>query len=464
MAATLSYGRSFERSLRQPAPRAGAGDQDSARKYFYERLMQISYRHTYYNREDGACPDFVAMPTPSTTALMRSLGLLFKNERTGFSVFYDTRRRREILNYLRRQAGDGQSDPRRRFEVWTRLSFVLVLDQPWFFSFTELPLGTNPAQKNFYFSNTQAHAVRGVPVLNTGRHVTAEELLEVASTQVTVRTPQSVERVEVRDIAGGVVECVPRCVRRRAARRQDPDALTCRDAAIPQPGDTVVCRDQVEIDFSLLPEDKYVLESVGTAGLVKSWTVLYTQARPQPVAFIDLLFTQPRAGVGEADLYPVRDLFPSPSDPDRARIEGVGYQLRFEARSSLWDYYIVPQDPAERLENLSIEAPPPLAFPGPVEVVLANGARAYLFESNQPIVLQQQSDAHFRLYGRRALMSSDGVLMDRLPVASVQQVQPAGRDPLLAAPRPVPAARRRAARRAARTAEADTHADIIVYV
>src|SRR4051794_14977872 len=76
----------------------------------YARLMQVAIRHSYYG--DDACHDFIAQPTPPTRELMRSLGLLFQREPTGFSVLYDVGRAEGLFSYLRQQgtppgAGEG---------------------------------------------------------------------------------------------------------------------------------------------------------------------------------------------------------------------------------------------------------------------------------------------------------------------------------------------------------------------
>ena len=90
---------------------AGAGAQ-RPRKFSYERLMQVSVRHSYYNAARGECADFDISPTPTTAVLMRDLGLLYRYEGAGFSVLYDETRKDVLLNYLARQRVPDAASPR----------------------------------------------------------------------------------------------------------------------------------------------------------------------------------------------------------------------------------------------------------------------------------------------------------------------------------------------------------------
>ncbi len=148
------------------------------RKVFYQRLARVSVEHTYYDHRGDRSPDFVARPTRATAELMRNLGLLFRREETGFSVLYDELTEDSLFQYLRRQYPRNSYPPSQRpcdeaqspcyqerrdtvaRGVWTRLSFVLALSDPYFVNFTQIPADTNPALENFYFSNQDAHQPR----------------------------------------------------------------------------------------------------------------------------------------------------------------------------------------------------------------------------------------------------------------------------------------------------------------
>jgi hypothetical protein len=328
------------------------------------------------------------------------VGLQFRDEGTGFSVLYDERRAGALLDYLRRQE---RPRPAPAHQVWTRLSFALVARDRLFVNVTRMPLATNPAERNFYFTNRCARAMEpgGPLLLNPPGCPEGGDLVDVVGPQVVRRTPADVERVEVRDVSGEVVLCMPRCVRRSP---DDP---------------RLVCTPRVTLDLSLLPEDLYVIEKVGYGGrpVRPPRTVLYTLADPVPIAFVDLLFTSPRGGPDSA--YPVRDLF-SPA----ARVVPTDYALEFDARACTWVYDVAPRDARRPLEGLRIEAAPPVRFEGPVDVRLADGSPAYRFRSEVPLVLEQQPRLALRLLGRRAPVGLDGVLMERMPAASAREVEP----------------------------------------
>lgn len=407
------------------------GEDLGAARNRYARLMQVDIRHGYYAEagETGACPDFRAAPTPPTRELMRSLGLLFLNESAGFSILYEPARAEGLYWYLRQHGTPPNGG--KESQYWTRLSFVLSLKNLSFINFTEIPIDTNPTQQNFYFTNQDAHDLLdqaapqvGPAILNKNKWVDGAALLPVEGPELRVRTPPDVKEVVVLDIAGQPVLAEFRCVPTQASPP------------------TQVCRDVVFLDFTTLPEDKYVIEYVMQPGATPllSRPILYTVAEPIPLCFIDLLFTKPSEtadGVYPVGLYPEVD---TNDDPHKAAagnpetksgaIRPVRYMLRFEARATYWRYYIVPQPQREELEDLAIEPvgdTPPVSFSGPTRVRLATGALAYRFVSNDRLLLRQHSSYRFRLRGwTRRAPASDDILVACLPVASSKQVLPEG--------------------------------------
>lgn len=382
----------------------------------YARLMQVEIQHGYYaNAEsDGACPDFNAQPTPPTQKFMRSLGLIFFPEAAGFSILYDINRSEGLFDYLRRQgmAPKGSVKP----QYWTRLSFTLSLNNLTFINFTEIPIDTNPTKKNFYFTNQDAHGQEPEIILNKEERVDGAALLPVEGSEVRVLTPPVVDKVVALDIAGQPVSFEVAGVRLPYVPRCVPV-----DGSPP----TEVCRTSVYLDFATEDEDKYVICATNADGApLWEWPIVYTTAEPNPLCFIDLLFSQPTAT--EDGIYPVQDLHPE----DETAIVPVRYLLRFKARSTFWRYYIVPQSPEKTLDDLVIETMgemPPVSFAGPIKVWLVNGAPAYCFISDERLLLQQQSAYRFRLKGLVRLQPAvDDVLVGRLPVAGTTQVLPEG--------------------------------------
>ena len=429
--------RASEIALFQPRNRASS-DPPVMHGSRYGILAQVSIRNTYYNNSEGRCPDFRVYPTAATRLLMATLGLLLKDEGIGFSVLYDMNRAENLFNFLRHQAERGFQVPEVT-GVWTRLSFALSLRNPYFINFTAIPVDTEPTKLNFYFSNQEAHVGPGGEViLNQGKWVVADERLPVIPTQYQVLVSDRVMAVQVNAISGVEVITEPRCSSHVHSFENNFDKA---DIGVSSP--PLFCSEIVYLNFSLLPEDKYTIEKIGYDGkpVEEPRPVLYTAPYPTPLCFIDLLFTDPLIEPGAPPspsraegIYPVRDLWGiNPS------VVPVDYHLDFRRRRTIWNYYIAPQPGSEKLVDLRIvdvtrrDQLDPLSgkitFNGPCCVRLANGSTAYRFISKEKIPLEEQSQLRFQLRGRRkGLAPTESVLIDRLPVASSQQVLPLTRE------------------------------------
>jgi hypothetical protein len=413
---------SFMRALATPTPVPDDDGPALPRSYKYERLARVSLLDTYYNAGGDACPDFVCWPTPSSAVLMQDIGLLFRKERDGFSVLYDTRRRYGLIEFLRGQYSPPPQiepaccpDPRLRTGepgVWTHLSFVLALQNPAFLNFTDLPIGLNPSRFNLYFNNREAHRVRGLGLLlNPGPYVQCptrprearkpgqSELLRVLDGQYPVPTGVDGARaacVCVVDVRGEVMICRPTCVTRDGREH---------------------CTERLYLDFSVLPMGRYQIRWLNAAGEVLGrLDVIYTESYPVPLCFVDLFFTDPSVTPGpsgdEPGLFPVTGLW-----SDAPQIRGLDYRLRFRRRSVPWNYYVVPQ---RDLLDLRIEGDG--SFEGPTRRVLPNGRPAWLFTSTEPLALEQLSTRRLTLYGRPADATRETALYDPLPLAAPGQV------------------------------------------
>jgi hypothetical protein len=394
------------------------------RKYEFHPLMQVSIHHSYYNIPGQPCPDFEFAPTPTTQELMSNLGLLFRREPTGFLVLYDTRGTDRLLSYLRRHVDEQK-------EVWSWLSFMLTPQNVFFINFTDVDIGVEASEQNFYFSNQTAHEQDGRILLNPAGKDISTSLEPVLPAQVATRLDEDTLEVQVRDIANHVVLCLPRCVPRGLLRERARGPLTCqqvddffrKDPSPPSrragPRD---CTDLLFVDFADLPGGRYSIDAVLNAYPLRVSLVhgVYEPVTPTPLCFIDLLFTAPSAS--SPGIYPVRNLF---SRKEEAEIVPVHYELQFERRSTRWNYYIVPPAgaPFEHLRIIDPEHPQRDYFDGPKKEPLATGTQAYRFTAREKFALELHSSYRFQLRGRRpATLAHENVLVDRLPVASAQQV------------------------------------------
>jgi hypothetical protein len=419
----MSVGLSnFARALRAPTPVADDDGPTLPRSYQYEVLARVSLLDTYYNASDDACPDFSFWPTPTTAELMHDIGLLFRKERSGFSVLYDTRRRAGLIDFLRRQCSPEPvpvttccptpSQPTGAPGVWTRLSFVLALQNTMFLNFTDLPIGLNPARFNLCFDNRQAHRVRGLGLLlNPGpfvrcptrprdeRATDLSELRPLVDGQYPVPIGVGTRRAEcvrVTDVRGEVVICRPACMTRDGREH---------------------CTERVYLDFSVLPMGRYQIQWLGPDEiLLRHLDVVYTESYPVPLGFVDLFLTDPSLAcgqtAGESGYFPVSGLW-----TDAPVVRGLDYRLRFRRRATTWNYFVVSE---REIDNLRIEGS--VAFQGPTRVKLANGRTAWRFASERPLAIEQLSRYRFALLGRPKDASRETPLYDPLPLAAPAQV------------------------------------------
>jgi hypothetical protein len=132
--------------------------------------------------------------------------------------------------------------------------------------------------------------------------------------------------------------------------------------------------------------------------------------RPIPIAVIDIFL-----GAGDS---PGACPMPSVDGPHDASV--VSYDVVFEARRTYWRYHIVSQAGSGPLDNLTID---PAMFLGPFPETLINGDEGHRFLSKEPIGLASLSDARWSLHGRRrARMTRDAMLVERLPVPAARHV------------------------------------------
>ena len=140
-----------------------------------------------------------------------------------------------------------------------------------------------------------------------------------------------------------------------------------------------------------------------------------TDFRPIPIALVEIVLRNGNSPGGCAmpvDGIPV-------TDP-------VSYEVLFEARKVFWRYHIVPQAGSGPLDNLTID---PAMFLGPFPETLINGDEGHRFLSKEPIALANISTARWSLQGRRrARMTRDAMLVERLPVPAASHVCLLGTD------------------------------------
>lgn len=395
---------------------AGFGTSEAGIGFYYDRLMQVAINNTFYNAESRHDPDFTIAPVRHTQRMMNSLGLLFRDEGAGFSILYDTRRTDGLLRYLRRHA----PEPAQIADegAGTRLSFALTLRNPNFCYFTDLPFDFDPNSACYYVSNRMAHEEAGRVVLNALAFVPQSDTLQAVDGQYDVHFPEDANEIEVVDVLGNVVQCYPRAVPVDLFAKNAAAADSCVKVAAylkAFPGAETKTRQICTINFYLLPAGCYTIRFVGSVEPARP--VIYRAEFYQALCFIDLFLADPvRNGPG---IFPIDDLF----DPAKTTIKPVAYNLDFAARSTYWEYFIVPPSKGARLHDLKITRRNGdlVQFSPATRIPIGLDTVAYRTVSEVPLTMQNRSDYDLRLSGRiqddKGMTARDATLMPRLPVA-----------------------------------------------
>ena len=163
---------------------------------------------------------------------------------------------------------------------------------------------------------------------------------------------------------------------------------------------------QTGLDAPILLRAEVRPAPASSAGLIQ----VSSPISPIPIAIIDI-FTGAADRGGPCPLPPVDGPYEAPA---------VSYEALFAARRTFWRYHVVPQAGSGPLDNLAIDA---AMFLGPFEETLVNGERGHRFLSKTPLALASQSATRWSLHGRRReRMTRDAMLVERLPVPSVDQL------------------------------------------
>jgi hypothetical protein len=380
----------------------------------YKLLFRVVFRHAYNNDAKRLCPGFTVMPSPTSADLMRAQGMVFHDDGSGFSVYIRESQIADLVSYLKRQARGTPAD----VEYWSWLSFILVSQDPFFVGISKLPIDTNPLYDNLYGTNRDAHQAHRVTLLAEDAAMDGKDTRPVTPGQFSVPVPFPYYQAVVQDISGRDVLVTPSDEAWQEIVREFDTALKIDD----QPY-------YVQVDLSTLPLGLYKLFVRSGPGEPNEpyWKSpeIYTAARPgPPLVFLDMLFTQPyRSATG---VYPVPPLFESGSI-EPADVGDVTYELRFGARETWWQYYIVSQTPGSTLLDLKIFGDGVTFTRAGAPVRLPNGERAQLFQSDKTLGLREIPPQRFALTGLRRDKHGklSPIRVDPLPAAPVAPVWPA---------------------------------------
>jgi hypothetical protein len=415
--------------------RVRSADPELPEQFRYERLLSLSVRHDFYGRS-GLCRDFVITPTAATQILLRNLGLVAKPRPGGFDVFYHSSRAAAIVRHLCNRRDDHGTRPfdlaRLKSSSWDRLTLIFTLDNPMFTNFTEMPFALRPGRDCLYVSNHGAGAGDGAVRLAVDwpSFITIQETQQLifSPAYLHLSTPEDATQVVFYDSSG------------RAFLRAEKDYDPSKPSEEIPPVTGLDPERHAHLDMTQTAAGRY--SYIATDNNKKSGDetyFLYTGMDNAPLLMVDLFLDGPDGPVSLPKPWPAG--LDNSSSADMARqckqnyIKPRHYEIHFEARKTIWTYYIVlpPGSPAS--SNLSIEAEAAStdaeaaseeapAFNPPKTGTLA-GRSASIFTAIHPVKLQSRPNISLRLRGAGANGSGSArILLDRLPLPSAETILP----------------------------------------
>jgi hypothetical protein len=364
-------------------------------------LFTVQFRHDFYNAANGKCADFAVVPSDESAALMTRLGMQYRDQGDGFSVYIPQSRIPAMMdmivaNYCPDAAGRG---------YWTRLTFFMILKNTDFVGITALPIDTSPTAQNLYASNLKIAKGPAGLSLGGGSGLGAAALRPITNGRVALPARGS-GVVTAFDIAGKPVASVD-------VKQGTPTTLS----------------------LAGLPEGLYTIAGSPRAAYGGPAPIAYVPASPLTSGMIDLLLTQPNSATGIPEAFPIAT---PPAPPPAGYVapatvpQTVNLIAQFAARETYWHYYVVPQSSRGAFTDDLAIAGKDMQFLKSTDV-LPNGDTAVLFSATSPLPMRQRAPYRFSLTGQRrgSNGSRDTITVDHLPGAPAAPVWPAAAgDPL----------------------------------
>jgi hypothetical protein len=415
--------------------RVSSPDLELPDQFRYERLMSLSVRHDFYG-PTGPCHDFVITPTAATQILLRNLGLVAKPRPGGFDVFYHSSRAAAIVRHLcnrRDDHGTQQFDlDRLKSSSWDRLTLTFTLDNPLFTNFTEMPFTKiRPGRDCLYVSNHAAGvgdgAVRLAVDWRSAVTIQATQQVTFSPAYLHLSTPAEATQVVFYDSSG-------RAFLRAKKGYKPPKPFTKPDPMPPVTGLDPSRHAHLDMTRSAAGRYSYIATGNNKKKIGGETHFLYTGMDNAPLLMVDLFLDGPHGPVSLPKSWPQKfDKSPGKDVAAKCKkryIAARDYEIHFEARKTIWTYYIVLPSGSPASNNLSIEvvkAVPPQDDGPPLTFVRSSttlaGRPASVFTAERPWQLQSRHNVSLRLRGAHDSGSSR-ILLDRLPLPSAETILP----------------------------------------
>lgn len=368
----------------------------------FQKLFEVAIEHEYHAGLDPRCLDFTVHPNARTTRLMRSLGLVFRDDGASFSVLHDAERFDDLAAFLAKNVSvRGPSAPP---EPWTYLSFFLSARSGRVATFTDIDPALNPLSWNFFLRSSDFIE----PAIGAA----------AVARRAIVPLPIRPARFAVEGIPEGGMAVI-----RNAPGVEIKTIDRARPGELGPP---------FYMDLSRSFEGYYTLDVMDEAERARHLAgarppggagFIYTLAAPAPLFFLHILLNRPTAGLEGEGEKEEEGLYPVTLGSPRPPTSSVRYLIRLGARRTRWVYHVIPRGGESAFTALRVEATAAAegealpVFAGPVPTREPNGAAALLFTSEGELPIVRRSPYRLRLRGR-ARGTEERVLVEPLPVAA----------------------------------------------
>ena len=309
-------------------------------KIDFQQAFAVDILHDYYR--NGVSSDFLIAPTPDCKQQLLKQGMLFKATPRGFVVLYET------------TGTDGPPQPKRPLVGPLNFSFVLWAQAPFLLNYSNLPLDMTPDQI-FYLSNRDKTLNNGQPLLSAAtdsQFLSAADLLALRPQrfQVEVDSVVDSELWELVDVRGALME------RSRVA--------------------TVEGRNSYLVNLGRRSPGYYSLHRSGTEHLT-----FYAADRLVSGFPFGLIEVAVDSTLNNDFSFVAAD----------GTVQFRRYLLKLQARSTIWEYYVVAKYETEVEPNdlRILLDEPAVTFARQAVVTLADGSTAVPFVADDELPLSQ---------------------------------------------------------------------------
>jgi hypothetical protein len=374
----------------------------------FSRLVSIDIRHDYCNHSEGRFGGIAVEPSPVTAERLTRYGLVVRRRSDGIDLFHNEAQARALHKFMRALPDEIRRDPPDDL-FGPPLLFIMRLNDPLFFNFTEAPTNVREGRPALLLSNRRIRGIEGQ---------SAEFRLSWGNKH---------------GIAWGARP-------RDAASMGDDTADSARPAATDAPPASLPAAAWERLAEALAEAEAnqafsgddilrgWWLESRGEMeSATRELEGLRLEARRLPFGLIKIHLIAEGAASSTRDWngYPI-DLHGAAGDPEENEglIRPARYVLRFPARSTYWRYLIAGRGELDH-SSLAVSDPKrPDLFARAGQRELPDGRLASCFEAKTPQPLQQRPRSGLTLTSSLKGANDWQKMKSELPAATADTILP----------------------------------------